>query len=137
MSGTNNVWAGGGDVYVEERAFTNAGKKWESGGTPVPNESSTIWNTSRLTIEQSQTNSGAYTVEYINTVTSSNDEYKLYKVSHRDMENNETTDTITLNAKNGTATSNPIYITIFTPFSAPLLRLEILSFFAKGRYLPT
>lgn len=111
QSGTNNVWAGGGDVYVEGRAFTNAGKKWESDGTPVPNESSTIWNTSRLTIEQSQTNSGAYTVEYINTVTSSNDEYKLYKVSHRDMENNETTDTITLNAKNGTATSNPIYIT--------------------------
>jgi hypothetical protein len=111
QSGTNNVWAGGGDVYVEGRAFTNAGKKWESDGTPVPNESSTIWNTSRLTIEQSQTNSGAYTVEYINTVTSSNDEYKLYKVSHRDMENNETTDTITLNAKNGTVTSNPIHIT--------------------------
>lgn len=103
----NNLTAGGGYVDVIATAYSTAGKVWESDGTPVSGESSTTDNTSSVLLDITQSSQGAFpSVTPIATDTTNHT--KTFRISHRDMTNNITTDTISVTARNGSAQSSAL-----------------------------
>ena len=104
---SNNLTAGGGYVDVIATAYSTAGKVWESDGTPVSGESSTTDNTSSVLLDITQSSQGAFpSVTPIATDTTNHT--KTFRISHRDMTNNITTDTISVTARNGSAQSSAL-----------------------------
>lgn len=104
---SNNLTAGGGYVDLIATAYSTAGKVWESDGTPVSGESSTTDNTSSVLLDITQSSQGAFpSVTPIATDTTNHT--KTFRISHRDMTNNITTDTISVTARNGSAQSSAL-----------------------------
>lgn len=104
---SNNLTAGGGYVDLIATAYSTAGKVWESDGTPVSGESSTTDNTSSVLLDITQSSQGAFpSVTPIATDTTNHT--KTFRISHRDMTNNITTDTISVTASNGSAQSSAL-----------------------------
>lgn len=104
---SNNLTAGGGYVDVIATAYSTAGKVWASDGTPVSGESSKTDNTSSVLLDITQSSQGAFpSVTPIATDTTNHT--KTFRISHRDMTNNITTDTISVTARNGSAQSSAL-----------------------------
>lgn len=104
---SNNLTAGGGYIDLIATAYSTAGKVWESDGTPVSGESSTTDNTSSVLLDITQSSQGAFpSVTPIGADTTAHT--KTFRISHRDMTNNITTDTISVTARNGSAQSSAL-----------------------------
>ena len=104
---SNNLTAGGGYVDVIATARSTAGKVWASDGMPVSGESSTIDNTSSVLLDITQSSQGAFP-SVTSIATDTTNHTKTFRISHRDMTNNITTDTISVTARNGSAQSSAL-----------------------------
>lgn len=99
VSGSNTLSAAGGEVLLQAVAYHITGKIWESDGAAVEGESSSpVYDTDYISLVFDSGNSGAYTFSVYSTEAQS----KTYRIRHRDMENNATTDTLSVSARNGT-----------------------------------
>lgn len=102
---SNTIGAPGGEAFIIATAYHITGTKWKSDNAPVPGESTQTWDTSRISLAASQSAAGAYTVTPYDTQSDS----ITFRVSHRDMKNNVTIDTLSVYAMNGDPSSPSTY----------------------------
>lgn len=97
VSNQNTLWAGGGSVYVEASAYHIAGKVWESDGAAVTGESETTYDLDALRLVLAVDSASIFAVALDSTTSTS----RIYRIDHRDMKNNATTDACSVAAING------------------------------------
>jgi hypothetical protein len=107
-AGTSSIWAGGGTADFVVTAYSTSGSIWESDGTVADSSSAQTDNTAFILLNPVASSAAAYPlIELIGTNTTNHT--KTYRITHRDMMTNETTDTLSITASNGSAqTPNPI-----------------------------
>lgn len=96
---TNGIWAGGGDALLIARAVFVAGLIWESDHTEAGGNT-TVGYEEQVTLAEVTGSSGVDSITAIGV--DSTNHTKTFRVTHRDMAKNETTDTIKVKANNGT-----------------------------------
>ncbi|MBQ3949676.1 MAG: hypothetical protein II661_04300, partial [Bacteroidales bacterium] len=100
---SNTLWAGGGEVILRGSAFQESGKFWKSDGARVEGETSPpVYILNQIALNPSNTTH--FTIYPKDTYST----YKTFRVTHRDMENNVTTDTLSITANVGTVYTNPL-----------------------------
>ena len=100
---SNDLTAAGGTIDLIGTAYTSSGLVWESDGTDVTGESTQVDNTSALTLQFVESSAGAFP-QVTTLATDTTNHTKTWRITHRDMENNPTTDTLSsIYANNGDA----------------------------------
>lgn len=105
----NTLWAGGGTAEFVVTAYDEAGLRWQSDGSLVDgSEPVQTDRTDNIILMPVASSSDAYPlIQLISTDTTAHT--KTYRVSHRDMTTNVTTDTLSVSASNGSAqTQTPL-----------------------------
>lgn len=98
---SNDLTAAGGTLDLIGTAYTASGLVWESDGTAVTGESTQVDNTSALTLQFVESSAGAFP-QVTTLATDTTNHTKTWRITHRDMENNPTTDTLSsVYANNG------------------------------------
>ena len=109
-SGTNTLWAGGGDVYlIASAAYSESQPVWESDGSPAGTSPQQQFNMDDLEITLQASNPQAFPFILEAEVRETNDQYNIYKLHHNDMHNFVGTDSIRIIAKNHTRTAELQY----------------------------
>lgn len=100
-SGTNTLWAGGGDVYlIAAAAYSEGQPVWESDGSPAGTSPQQQFNMDDLEITLQASNPQAFPFTLEAEVRETNDQYNVYRLRHNDMHNFVGTDSIKITAKN-------------------------------------
>lgn len=107
VSGGNSIWAGGGEVLLVAQAKCVSGLVWESDGAAISGESTTTWFENDISLQQASGSSGVKSIAEVSIDTTNHT--KTFRVTHRDMAKNETTDTIKVYAKNGSYANSSVW----------------------------
>ena len=108
VDNSNSIWAGGGTADFVVTAYSTSGTRWKSDGSIADSTTTPVDNTDAILLSPVASSSAAYPlIQLIATDTARHT--KTFRVSHRDMTTNVTTDTLSVSASNGSAqTQTPL-----------------------------